>query len=88
MINNLLSMPQPASIYVIGSYTVTLPDEPSLQLARFYLKNIIRLLTLMVFNLSFKGKHINHIGLSEWILMTGARSLVDIIGMCVYVCIE
>ena len=79
-------MPQPASIYVIGSYTVTLQDEPSLQLARFYLKNIIRLLTLMVFNLSFKGKHINHIGLSEWILMTGARSLVDI--MCVYVCIE
>lgn len=88
MINNLPAMPQPASIYVTGSYTVTLPDEPSLQLVRFYFKNNIRLLSLMVFNLSFKGRHINHIGLSEWILMTGARSLVDIMGVCVYVCRE
>lgn len=83
MVNNRPAVPRPASVYVTGSHAVTLPDEPSLQLVRFYLKNIIRLLSLMVFNLSFKGRHINHIGLSEWILMTGARSLVDVMGVCV-----
>lgn len=51
------------------------------------LKNLTRILTLIVFNLPNNGRDINyikHAGSSEQILMIGAEALVDLMNVCVY----